>query len=98
MDQQFRFNTRRLLLTTAALAVWVAVLVNGNQKLGRIKQIPPQYEWIVVLTFFVVPTLLLTWLAAVIVRTLARKSILAACCGLVAYVAFIVFLSRAGWL
>jgi hypothetical protein len=93
MSQRFRFGTRRLLLATAVLAVWVAVFVNGYQRLRSVNSIPPRFEWAADICLVVIPTLFLAWLAANIVRALGKSSILAACCAAAAYIALIASLS-----
>jgi len=98
MHQRIQFTTRRLLLATAVLAVWATVLVKGNQRLRSIESFPPEFQWAAGVGIFVISTLFLAWLAAVIVLALGKKSILAACFGATVYVALIGYLSWAGWL
>jgi hypothetical protein len=95
MNRRFQFRTSRLLLVTAILAVWVAVFVGAYQNLRSHNSGQPRFEWVANICFVVIPTLLLAWLAAVIVRALGKKSILAACCGAAAYIAFVAWLSWA---
>ena len=98
MSQWFRFTTRRLLLVTAVLAVWVAVFVNGYQTL---RDPSNDLVWLLVwllstsalLGTFIIPAAL----AAIIVRALGKRSILAACGGAAVFVAFVAYVSWATW-
>ena len=99
MSQRFRFTTRRLLLVTAVLAVWVAVFVNGYQTLPSdpsnrlVRLLVWLLSWAALLCTFLIPAAL----AAIIVRALGKRSILAACCGAAIFLAFVAYVSFATW-
>jgi hypothetical protein len=93
MNPWIRFSTGRLLLATAVLAVWIAVLVAASKRVPSGDSMAP---WVGNL-FFVASTFLQCAVAAVIVRTLGKRSIVAAFLGAGAYVALLGWLSFATW-
>jgi hypothetical protein len=97
MARRFQFSTRRLLLATAVVAVWSAVLLNAYRFLPSANLDSPLFMSAAIVCFFALPILFLMWLAAVFIKALAKKSNLLACGGTAAFVAFVAFLSWAEW-
>jgi hypothetical protein len=65
MARRFQFSTRRLLLATAVVAVWSAVLLNACHFLPSVNSESPLFTTAAIICFFALPTVFLMWLAAV---------------------------------
>ena len=89
MDQRFRFTTRRLLVVTAVLAVWLALFVSLRNR----GPLPENVESAIGVVHLATEFVLLPLGAAWIVLALSKKSLVAAVFGVAAYVALIGYLS-----
>jgi uncharacterized membrane-anchored protein len=93
MPPRFRFTTIRLLLITAVMAVWVAVLAGGFQGIT----VPAAISKALGLAVVVLVPLCFVAMGVLLVRRLGERSLPAAFLGTVAYIALVAYLSWATW-